>query len=323
MPGERIPEQIILAAPRGFCAGVRDAIGILDKAVDENPGQSVFCVNEIVHNQHVVNGFKKRGVEFITPDDIYKLPSGTPVVFSAHGIAESIFKDATERGLRAVNAECPLVSTIHKQRDRALAEDLSIIYVGKNGHDEMLGVAGEVPKSRFYLVSKEEDVEQLDLPPDFRGIRLTQTTLAVSETVDVDTAIAKRFSNVRRPNNICFATTNRQEAVGALVTEGVESVIVLGDQNSHNSKMLAKVAEIKGVSGFRISDVGEIKPEMYDARILGVTSGASVDEKLVEDLMGFFIERGVGINKIRELKLEKLLAREPHTLRKELPSTLS
>lgn len=322
MPKERMPEQIILAAPRGFCAGVRDAIDILNKAVDENPGQTVFCVNEIVHNKHVVNGFKARGVEFIKPVDISGLPTDSPVVFSAHGIAESILEEAKDRGLRAVNAECPLVSTIHKQRDRALAEGLSIIYVGKNGHDEMKGVSLDVPQGMFHLVSTQEDVEKLDLPSDFIGVRLTQTTLAVSETAKVDAAIAKRFSNVRRPKNICFATTNRQEAVGALVEEGVESVIVLGDQNSHNSKMLAKVAEIGGIRGYRISDVSEIQSEMYDTRILGVTSGASVEERLVEDLIGFFVDKGVGIERIRELRLERLLAREPHTLRKELPSTL-
>lgn len=322
MPKEGLPEQIYLAAPRGFCAGVRDAIDILNKVVDENPGQAVFCVNEIVHNRHIVNGFKQRGVEFIKPDGIYNLAPSSPVVFSAHGIAEHILQDALSRGLRTVNAECPLVSTVHKQRDRALATGLPIIYIGKDGHDEMLGVAGEVPTNQFYLVNSREDVEKLDLPNDTEGVRLTQTTLAVNETKEVDDAIMARFPNVRRPRNICFATTNRQEAVGALVDVGVKSVIVVGDENSHNSKMLAAVAEQRGVRGCRISDLTEITPEMYNTSILGITSGASVDERLVEDLIGFFVKAGVCLDKIKELRLENLLAKEPKTLRKELPSTI-
>src|SRR3989440_8292797 len=247
--------KIILANPRGFCAGVNMAIECLERALDLF-GTPLYVYHEIVHNRPVVERFRKRGVIFV--DGIEEIPEGANVLYSAHGVAPAIRTAAVERRLRAIDATCPLVTKVHLEAVRFARENYIIILIGHEGHDEVLGTIGEAP-GHIRLVQNAEEVEQLDLPADAKIAYLTQTTLSVDDAEVVIEALKKRFPQIVGPSrdDICYATQNRQEAVRALVPEA-DAVIVLGSKNSSNSLRLAELARSHGRPAYLIDGPGEI-----------------------------------------------------------------
>src|SRR6516164_9156363 len=247
--------RIILANPRGFCAGVNMAIDSLERAL-ELYGTPLFVYHEIVHNRHVVDRFRRRGVVFV--DGIDEIPHGANVLYSAHGVAPAIRAASAERRLRAIDATCPLVTKVHLEAVRFAREGYTILLIGHEGHDEVLGTMGEAP-AHIRLVQDAGDVERLDLPPDARVAYLTQTTLSVDDAEVIVAALRRRFPHIVGPSrdDICYATQNRQEAVKELVPEA-DLVLVLGSQNSSNSKRLAELAHSCGKPAHLIDGVGEI-----------------------------------------------------------------
>ena len=232
--------KIILANPRGFCAGVNMAIESLDRAL-ELFGAPLYVYHEIVHNRHVVERFRKRGVVFV--DSIDEIPAGANVLYSAHGVAPAIRSAAAKRNLRAIDATCPLVTKVHLEAVRFAKDGYHIVLIGHEGHDEVLGTMGEAPES-IRLVQDEAEVEALDLPANAKVAYLTQTTLSVDDAEVIIAALRKRFPHIVGPSrdDICYATQNRQEAVKDIVPDA-DIVIVLGSQNSSNSMRLAEIAE--------------------------------------------------------------------------------
>src|SRR4051812_18729911 len=250
--------KIILANPRGFCAGVNMAIDSLERAL-ELFGTPLYVYHEIVHNLHVVERFRKRGVVFV--DRIEDIPSGANVLYSAHGVAPAIRQASAERNLHAIDATCPLVTKVHLEAVRFAKEGYTILLIGHEGHDEVLGTLGEAPES-IRLVQDEAEVEALDLPPGAKVAFLTQTTLSVDDAEVIIRALRQRFPLIVGPSrdDICYATQNRQEAVKELVPEA-DLIIVLGSQNSSNSLRLAELARACGKPAYLIDAVRELRPE--------------------------------------------------------------
>src|SRR5947208_2943519 len=247
--------KIILANPRGFCAGVNMAIESLDRAL-ELYGTPLYVYHEIVHNRPVVERFRKRGVVFV--DDVAEIPSGATVLYSAHGVAPAIRAASAERGLRAIDATCPLVTKVHLEAVRFAKEGYTIVLIGHEGHDEVLGTMGEAPAS-IRLVQDVAEVEALDLPARAKVAYLTQTTLSVDDAEVIIAALRRRFPQIVGPSkdDICYATQNRQEAVKDLVPEA-DVVIVLGSQNSSNSMRLAEIVRGCGKAAYLVDNVHEI-----------------------------------------------------------------
>jgi 4-hydroxy-3-methylbut-2-en-1-yl diphosphate reductase len=306
--------KIILANPRGFCAGVNMAIDSLEKAL-ELFGTPLYVYHEIVHNRHVVERFSRRGVVFV--DRIEDIPSGAHVLYSAHGIAPAIRQAAQERNLHAIDATCPLVTKVHLEAIRFAKENYTILLIGHEGHDEVLGTIGEAPEN-IRLVQDAAEVEALDLPADAKVAYLTQTTLSVDDAEIVIAALRKRFPQITGPSrdDICYATQNRQEAVKDLVPEA-DLVIVLGSQNSSNSLRLAELARGLGKPAYLIDAVRELKPEWLDGKdkVL-ITAGASAPEDVVQECVAY-LERRFGAT------VESRTIREEHVnfpLPKELRS---
>jgi 4-hydroxy-3-methylbut-2-en-1-yl diphosphate reductase len=306
--------KIILANPRGFCAGVNMAIDSLEKAL-ELFGTPLYVYHEIVHNRHVVERFSRRGVVFV--DRIEDIPSGAHVLYSAHGIAPAIRQAAQERNLHAIDATCPLVTKVHLEAIRFAKENYTILLIGHEGHDEVLGTIGEAPEN-IRLVQDAAEVEALDLPADAKVAYLTQTTLSVDDAEIVIAALRKRFPQITGPSrdDICYATQNRQEAVKDLVPEA-DLVIVLGSQNSSNSLRLAELARGLGKPAYLIDGVRELKPEWLDGKdkVL-ITAGASAPEDVVQECVAY-LERRFGAT------VESRTIREEHVnfpLPKELRS---
>jgi 4-hydroxy-3-methylbut-2-enyl diphosphate reductase len=273
--------RIILANPRGFCAGVNMAIESLERAL-ELFGTPLYVYHEIVHNRPVVERFRKRGVVFV--DDIAEIPAGAHVLYSAHGVAPAIRTAAVERHLHAIDATCPLVTKVHLEAVRFAREGYTILLIGHEGHDEVLGTMGEAPAS-IVLVQDEADVEHLSFPADAKLAYLTQTTLSVDDAEVIIRALKRRFPQITGPSrdDICYATQNRQEAVKELVPEA-DVVVVLGSQNSSNSMRLAEIAQGFGKRAYLIDSVREIPDGCFrgDETVL-ITAGASAPEEVVEE----------------------------------------
>jgi 4-hydroxy-3-methylbut-2-enyl diphosphate reductase len=281
--------KIILANPRGFCAGVNMAIDSLDRAL-ELFGTPLYAYHEIVHNRPVVERFQKRGVVFV--ESIDDIPEGATVLYSAHGVAPAIREAAVRRRLRAIDATCPLVTKVHMEAVRYAAERYHIILIGHEDHDEVVGTMGEAPQS-ITLVQGEADVDQLTLPADAKIAYLTQTTLSVDETQGIIAALKHKYPQIAGPakDDICYATQNRQEAVKDVVPEA-DLVLVLGSRNSSNSQRLAEIARAAGKPAHLIDGVRELRPEWFaGAETVLVTAGASAPEDVVQECVEYLRRR--------------------------------
>ena len=275
--------KIILANPRGFCAGVNMAIDTVDQVLAAT-GPPVYVYHEIVHNKHVVEGFQGRGVTFV--NDIREVPAGGLVVYSAHGISPEVRRLAKERRLVEVDATCPLVTKVHVEVLRYARDGYTILFVGHRHHDEAVGTVGEAP-DHVIIVESPQEVEAIDVPDPEKVAFVMQTTLSVSDAMRTIAAIKKRFPNVRYPakDDICYATTNRQSAVTQLATEA-DVVLVIGSKNSSNSKRLVERAVEQGKPAYLIDDESEIDLKwMEDKNSVLVTAGASAPEHLVQNVI--------------------------------------
>jgi len=281
--------HVILANPRGFCAGVNMAIDALETAIRAF-GTPMYVYHEIVHNRPIVERYTKRGVVFV--DDIAEVPDGQTVLYSAHGVSPAIRRASKERQLRSIDATCPLVTKVHMEAVKYAKEGYTIVLIGHEGHDEVIGTMGEAPAA-MVLVEDIEDVEALTLPADVKIAYLTQTTLSVDETRGIITALQAKFPQLVGPNkaDICYATQNRQEAVHELVPDA-DVVVVLGSQNSSNSMRLAEIAKQHGKAAYLIDRVEELRREWFtpDSRVL-ITAGASAPEEHVQDCVAYLIDQ--------------------------------
>jgi 4-hydroxy-3-methylbut-2-enyl diphosphate reductase len=307
--------KIILANPRGFCAGVNMAIESLERALDLF-GTPLYVYHEIVHNRPVVDRFRKRGVVFV--DQIAEIPNGATVLYSAHGVAPAIRAESVARNLRAIDATCPLVTKVHLEAARFAKEGYTIILIGHEGHDEVLGTMGEAPQ-HIRLVENEDDVERLELPAGAKVAYLTQTTLSVDDAEVIISALKKRFPKIAGPSkdDICYATQNRQEAVRDLVPDA-DAVIVLGSQNSSNSMRLAELGRAHGRPAYLIDGPAEIRNGWFrgDETVL-ITAGASAPEQVVESCVQLLRERygaSVETRTVREEHVSFPLPRELRVL---------
>jgi 4-hydroxy-3-methylbut-2-en-1-yl diphosphate reductase len=273
--------KMILANPRGFCAGVNMAIESLDRALALF-GTPLYVYHEIVHNRPVVERFTKRGVVFV--DSIDEVPEGGTVLYSAHGVAPAIRAASDRRRLRAIDATCPLVTKVHMEAVRFAREGYTILLIGHEGHDEVLGTMGEAP-ANMVLVQDKDEAEKLDLPPDAKLAFLTQTTLSVDDANEIITVLKRRFPRIVGPSrdDICYATQNRQEAVKDLVPEA-DVVLVLGSQNSSNTQRLAELARSCGKRAYLIDTVHELPADTFTGNeTVLITAGASAPEDVVEE----------------------------------------
>ena len=290
-PVSNTVEKLILAAPRGYCAGVDRAVQTVERALDIH-GAPVYVRKEIVHNKHVVETLRERGAIFVNEQT--EVPEGAVCVFSAHGVAPSVRAGAVERGLRTIDATCPLVTKVHREAVHFAEDGYTIVLVGHEGHEEVEGTMGEAPE-RIVLVQSEQDVEELEIEDPERVAYVTQTTLAVGETADILARLRERFPSIRAPrtDDICYATTNRQAAVKQMAG-GCDLMLVIGSQNSSNSVRLVEVARDCGTEAYLIDNAGEIQEQWLEGKhIVGVSSGASAPENLVSELVAFFRARGV------------------------------
>src|SRR5438876_2347931 len=274
------PEKLYLAAPRGYCAGVDRAVQTVERAL-ELYGPPVYVRKEIVHNKHVVEQLAGRGAIFV--DQETEVPEGATVVFSAHGVAPSVHANAAARHLNTIDATCPLVTKVHVQARRYAADGYTVLLIGHEGHEEVVGTMGEAPES-IVLVESVADAEALRFPEGTRLAYVTQTTLSVDETGEIIGVLRRRFPAIHAPKkeDICYATSNRQWAVKEMLSE-IELLLVIGSRNSSNSNRLVEVGRAGGVAAHLIDDETEIDPSWLDGvAVAGVTSGASAPEKLVE-----------------------------------------
>jgi 4-hydroxy-3-methylbut-2-enyl diphosphate reductase len=310
--------KLILANPRGFCAGVNMAIESLERALTLF-GKPLYVYHEIVHNRPVVERFRKRGVVFV--EQIADIPEGATVLYSAHGVAPGIRQAAVERHLRAIDATCPLVTKVHLEAVRFAREGYTILLIGHEGHDEVVGTMGEAPHNML-LVQDAADVDRLDLPAGARVAYLTQTTLSVDDATVIITALKKRFPDITGPSrdDICYATQNRQEAVKDMVPE-VDVVLVLGSQNSSNSMRLAELARSCGKPAYLIDTVRELDPGCLrgDETVL-ITAGASAPEEVVEECVAFLQQRYGATVESRTVREEHVSFPLPRELRMLTPS---
>tara|TARA_B100000809_G_scaffold248314_1_gene278261 strand:- start:1586 stop:2545 length:960 start_codon:yes stop_codon:yes gene_type:complete len=278
-------EHVVLAKPRGFCAGVDRAVEIIDLAVEAfNP--PVYCRKEIVHNRHVVDNFKAKGVIFV--EELADVPPDATVVFSAHGVSPEVWDQAREKNLHIIDATCPLVTKVHLEVRNFARKGYTILYIGHRAHDEVVGVRGEAP-SNVALIENVEQAHAVEIDNPGKVACLSQTTLSMDETSDIIDVLRERYPEMVVPtkSDICYATQNRQEAVKALAAK-VDLVLVLGSENSSNSNRLVDVARSLGTQAHLIHDVHDIAPEwLKDAQKIGLTSGASTPEVLVERIADF------------------------------------
>jgi 4-hydroxy-3-methylbut-2-en-1-yl diphosphate reductase len=278
------PLRVLIASPRGFCAGVDRAIEIVERAL-QRYGAPIYVRHEIVHNRFVVDNLRAKGAIFV--EDLDQVPDGAAVVFSAHGVPKSVPQAATLRGLDWLDATCPLVSKVHRQAERQLEAGRHIVFVGHRGHPEVIGTFGQVPEGTITLIETVADVAALTLPADAPLAYLTQTTLSVDDTAEIIAALRQRFPGIAGPKaeDICYATSNRQAAVKAIAPES-DLVLVIGAPNSSNSLRLVEVAERCGTPARLIQRAAEIEPAWFDAvETLGLTAGASAPEELVREVI--------------------------------------
>lgn len=275
--------QVILAQPRGFCAGVERAIAIVEMAL-EKFGPPVYVRHEIVHNPHVVERLRRKGAEFVEETD--EIPEGAVTIFSAHGVAEAVEQHAVERGLNVLDATCPLVEKVHKEGQRYAKQGYEIIMIGHDGHPEVEGTLGRIP-GKVHLISEVEDVAALQVADPSKLAYVTQTTLSVDDTKEVIDALKARFPGIIGPStkDICYATQNRQAAVREL-SKHVEVVLVIGARNSSNSNRLQECAREEGLAAYLIEDAAQLDPAWVQGKkAVGITAGASAPEDLVQDLI--------------------------------------
>ena len=281
---DKPPLIVLIAAPRGFCAGVDRAIEIVERALGQY-GAPVYVRHEIVHNRFVVDGLKAKGAIFV--EELDEVPDGMPVVFSAHGVPKTVPANAETRGLAYLDATCPLVSKVHRQAERHAEGGRHIIFIGHAGHPEVIGTLGQVEAGQMTLVETEEDVANLDFPPGLPLAFLTQTTLSVDDTASIVAALRQRFPDIAGPRaqDICYATSNRQAAVKAIAPD-CDLLLVIGAPNSSNSLRLVEVAERCGTPARLIQRGAEIDPAwIAEIGTLGVTAGASAPETLVREVI--------------------------------------
>jgi len=311
-----VVKRVLLASPRGYCAGVERAVDTVEQLLDLH-GPPVYVRKQIVHNAHVVRDLEARGAIFVESEN--DVPEGERVVLSAHGVAPSVHANARARGLNTTDATCPLVTKVHVQARRYAADGYTVLLIGHAGHEEVVGTMGEAPESTI-LVQSVEDAEALELPADTRVAYITQTTLSVDETGEIITALRRRFPGIHAPKkeDICYATSNRQWAVKDLLGE-VDLLLVIGSRNSSNSNRLVEVARANGVPAHLIDDETDIDEAWLDgAETVGLTSGASAPEKLVERVCDWFRARGVDDISAHRLVDEDVEFRLPVELRREL-----
>ncbi|MEA3262761.1 MAG: 4-hydroxy-3-methylbut-2-enyl diphosphate reductase [Pseudomonadota bacterium] len=294
--------RLLLAAPRGFCAGVDRAIEIVERALTRY-GAPVYVRHEIVHNRFVVDGLRDKGAIFV--EELDEVPDGAPVVFSAHGVPKSVPANATERGLDWLDATCPLVSKVHRQAERQIEAGRHILFIGHKGHPEVIGTFGQVPEGTITLVETLEDVAGLDFPADAALSFLTQTTLSVDDTAEIVAALRARYPGIAGPKaeDICYATSNRQAAVKAIAEE-CQLVLVIGAPNSSNSLRLVEVAQRCGATAHLIQRGSEIDEAWFTGvETMGLTAGASAPETLVQEV----IDR---IGEFRTVAVEQVVTAE-------------
>jgi len=297
-------KKIILLTPRGFCAGVVRAIDVVKIALDLY-GAPIYVRKEIVHNRHVVEELRQAGAIFV--EELDEVPGGARVIFSAHGVAPSVFAQAKERNLQVIDATCPLVTKVHLEARQFSKKGYTIVLIGHKDHDEVIGTLGEAPESTV-LVSNEEDVDRLEVRDPERVSYITQTTLSLEETKDIVARLKERFPNIQGPKaqDICYATENRQLAVKAVVPL-CQVLLVVGSQNSSNSRRLVEVCEKMGVPAYLIDDLSEVKPEwLQGIETVAVTAGASAPENLVEELIESLKSRGFDQLEEMEIKEENV-----------------
>ena len=304
--------KVILAQPRGFCAGVVRAIEIVERAL-EKYGPPVYVRHEIVHNKHVVESLKAKGAVFV--EDVSEVPDNAVTIFSAHGVAKSVEDEASQRNLPVLNATCPLVTKVHNQGKRYVGQGRKLILIGHAGHPEVEGTMGQIP-SPVILVQDEADVDKLDLPVDTPVAYVTQTTLSVDDTQGIIQALQRKFTNIVGPEtrDICYATQNRQSAVRDLA-KLVDVILVVGATNSSNSNRLREIGEESGLPSYLIADGSELNPNWLEgAKAVGLTAGASAPEVLVEDVIDTLRRLGPVEVSIMDGRQEKIEFRLPAEL---------
>jgi 4-hydroxy-3-methylbut-2-enyl diphosphate reductase len=310
-------KKVLLATPRGYCAGVDRAVVAVEKALDLY-GAPVYVRKQIVHNKHVVATLEKRGAIFV--DETDEVPEGKTVVFSAHGVSPAVHQAAAERSLKTIDATCPLVTKVHHEVRRFAQEDLDILLIGHEGHEEVEGTAGEAPDN-VILVDGIESIANIKVRDENKVAWLSQTTLSVDETLQTVAALRKRFPNLMDPpsDDICYATQNRQVAIKQ-IAPNADLVLVVGSTNSSNSVRLVEVSlEYGAKAAYLVDFADEVKEEwLTGVKTIGVSSGASVPEILVEDLLKWLAERGFGDVETITAMEEHLLFAMPPELRKDL-----
>ena len=309
-------QRVLLASPRGYCAGVERAVESVELALSHY-GAPIYVRKQIVHNAHVVRDLEARGAIFV--DDEGEVPEGATVVFSAHGVAPTVHARSAERSHNVIDATCPLVTKVHVQAKRYAAAGYTVILVGHAGHEEVVGTMGEAPEATV-LVESVGDVERLALPSGTKLAYITQTTLSVDETREIIGALRARFPEIHAPKkeDICYATSNRQWAVKEMLAE-IDLLLVIGSRNSSNSNRLVDVSRANGVASYLIDDETDIDPTWLDGvATVGVTSGASAPEKLVGRVCDWFRARGVERIEPYQMVDEDVTFRLPVELRREL-----
>jgi len=306
--------KLLLAKPRGFCAGVDRAIDVVNLALELYPGP-VYVRKEIVHNVHVVNVLRAKGAVFV--DELDEVPDGATVIFSAHGVSPEVRAGATARGLKVIDATCPLVTKVHHEAIRFAREGRPIVLVGHEGHDEVVGTMGHAPE-HIHLIGSAEEAETLEVSDPDRVAVITQTTLSLDDTSTVVDVLRRRFPDIEAPtrDDICYATQNRQLAVKAMARR-VPAILVIGSKNSSNSNRLAEVAQAAGARAYLIDDISQIDPTWLDGvESLGITAGASAPEYLVDEVVQFFRAQGVtDIEEIEAVTEEVSFALPPELVR--------
>lgn len=290
-------KKVLLASPRGFCAGVDRAIEIVNLAL-QRYGAPVYVRREIVHNPHVVADLKAKGAVFVESEA--QVPEGAVIIFSAHGVAPDVRREAEARGLTAIDATCPLVTKVHLEAKKYVKDGYSILLIGHAGHDEIVGTIGEAPDA-IQLVEDIASAARVQVADPTRVVCLTQTTLSLDDTQEVVDLLHRRFPALLVRNDICYATQNRQAAVKELA-RGVEAIIVVGAANSSNSIRLTEVAKDQGVKAYRVSEAAELRPEwLRGIGSVGVTSGASTPDVKVAEVLSYL--RAQGFPEARELRV--------------------
>jgi 4-hydroxy-3-methylbut-2-enyl diphosphate reductase len=310
------PEKLLLAAPRGYCAGVDRAVQTVERAL-ELYGPPVYVRKEIVHNKHVVEQLRERGAIFVEEED--QVPEGETVVFSAHGVAPSVHAGAAARDLMTIDATCPLVTKVHVEAKKFAAQGYTIVLIGHEGHEEVEGTMGEAP-DHIVLIETEEDVDRLEVDDPNKIAYISQTTLSVDETSSIISKLRERFPNIIGPrtDDICYATTNRQMAVRQMAPH-CDLVLVIGSANSSNSNRLVEVARDHGAESHLIDNESQVREEWLDGkRVVGITSGASAPEELVKRLVSWFQERGTEHVEEFDVVQEDVRFMLPKEIRREL-----